>query len=147
MWLCFTTIDRALAWALVAAIRLYRAVACHIPRTRSCLFAVSCSRHVEAAARERGLAAGLLAMHRRFAACRPGYNFEFEDDRWRAVCVDSSAIADSEASQVVREEAAACLLTLRSVVGDVHDQGSAGQVAGMDHGSARAERWVHDLSG
>jgi putative component of membrane protein insertase Oxa1/YidC/SpoIIIJ protein YidD len=97
-----------LASLLIAAIQLYRAVAWRIPRTRDCLFVISCSRHVERIAAERGFWPAMRAMRARFAACRPGYSFEYEGCGWRAMCVDGSVIAAADASNVVRHEAAVC---------------------------------------
>ena len=42
---------------------------------RRCLFAVSCSHHVEAALRAAGLRAAWQALHTRLTQCRPGYVF------------------------------------------------------------------------
>lgn len=96
------------AWPLLAAIRLYRWLARRLPWSRRCLFATSCSRHTEKVAREEGAGAAVRAMRARFAACRPGYSFEFGDARWQVRCVDGSVIADIEASPVVHAEAAVC---------------------------------------
>lgn len=51
-------------------------------------------------------------MRARFAACRPGYSFEFRGARWQVRCVDGSVIADTDASSAVCAEAAACVTTL-----------------------------------
>lgn len=100
------------AWGLVAAIHLYRWLARRLPRSRSCLFATSCSRHTERVARDEGIGGAVRAMRARFAACRPGYSFEFRGARWQVRCVDGSVIADTDASSPVHAEAAACLRAL-----------------------------------
>lgn len=97
---------------LVAAIQLYRWVARRVRWSRRCLFAVSCSRHVERVARDEGAGAALRAIRARFAACRPGYSFEFRDAGWQVRCVNGSVIADADASAAVHAEAAACLSVL-----------------------------------
>lgn len=80
---------------------------------RNCLFGVSCSRHVEAIARERGGRAAIRAMRVRFANCRPGYSFEFEDDSWHIECVGGMRVAAEDASVHVHREAIALLAVLR----------------------------------
>lgn len=104
-----------LAWPLIVAIRLYRWAAGALPRRRTCLFDVSCSRYVERAAGEHGLAAAGGAIRERWAACRPGYTFEFDGDRWTVTCVDGSYIAADEASYAVRYEATACRLACQQL--------------------------------
>lgn len=97
-----------LARALIATIHLYRGAARRIPRSRSCLFAISCSQHVERTAAEQGFRSALHAMRARFAACRPGYSFVYDGTRWHAICVDGSIIAGDDASNAVRYEATLC---------------------------------------
>lgn len=97
-----------LAGLLVAVIHLYRAAFRRCPRSRSCLFAISCSLHVERIAVEQGFLSAVRAMRARLAACRPGYMFEYERDCWHAICVDGSTIAADDASEVVGQEAAIC---------------------------------------
>lgn len=67
-------------WGLVGAIHLYRRIARRIRWRGRCLFAVSCSRHAERVAREEGAGVAMRAIRARFAACRPGYSFEFGGD-------------------------------------------------------------------
>lgn len=100
------------AGMLVAAIRLYRWLARRIPWSRNCLYGISCSRHVERVAREAGLRAAVRAMRARWAACRPGYSFEYSDKSWRLRCADGSVIPPADASPVVHQEAAMCRLLL-----------------------------------
>ncbi len=100
------------AWGLVAAIRLYRWVARRIRWSRSCLFAVSCSRHAEQVAREEGAGVAVRAIRARLAACRPGYSFEFAAAGWQVRCADGTVIADADASTAVHAEAAACMSAL-----------------------------------
>lgn len=100
------------ARGLVAAIHLYRWVARHIRWSRRCLFALSCSRHAEQVAREKGAGVALHAIRARFAACRPGYSFEFGGGAWQVRCVDGSVIVCADASAAVHAEAAACLSVL-----------------------------------
>lgn len=110
------------AWVLVAAIRLYRWMARRVRWSRRCLFAVSCSRHAERVARAEGAGAALRAIQARFAACRPGYTFEFHDAGesggagWQVRCVDGSVIDDADTSAVVRAEAAVCLSALSATL-------------------------------
>jgi putative component of membrane protein insertase Oxa1/YidC/SpoIIIJ protein YidD len=100
------------AWGLVGAIHLYRWVARHLRWSRRCLFAVSCSRHAEQVARAEGAGVAVRAIRARFAACRPGYSFEFGGAGWQVRCVDGSVIADADASTAIHAEAAACLRAL-----------------------------------
>lgn len=100
------------AWGLVAAIHFYRWMARRIRWSRRCLFAVSCSRYAEQAARAHGAGVAVRAIRARFAACRPGYSFEFGCAGWQVRCVDGSVIAAGDASPVVHAEAAACLCAL-----------------------------------
>jgi hypothetical protein len=97
---------------VVAGIHVYRAVARATGFRRRCLFAVSCSRHVEAVAREHGAVIAVRAMRLRFANCRPGYTFEFEDETWRVCCVAAMIIDEPDASVHLHQEAA----VLRSVI-------------------------------
>jgi len=89
----------------VAAIRLYRIAARAVPRRRPCLYALSCSRHIEQVALAKGVGNALMAMTRRFAACRPGYAFEFWDNDWRLACVNGSYIPSVEVSRAIHAEA------------------------------------------
>lgn len=102
------------AWGLVAAIRLYRWAAGRIRWSRRCLFATSCSRYAERVARQEGAGVAVHAIRARFAACRPGYSFEFGEAGWQVRCVDGSAIDCKDASAAVHAEAAACLSVLHS---------------------------------
>lgn len=97
---------------LVAAIHIYRWTARRLPWSRRCLFAVSCSRHVERVARESGIRMAVSELRARFAACRPGYSFEFDDACWQVHCVDGSVIDRADASPVVHAEARTCLSVL-----------------------------------
>lgn len=108
---CSIEADMA-AWGIVAAIHLYRWVARRIRWSRRCLFAVSCSRYAEVVTREEGAGAAVRAIRARFAACRPGYSFEFGDEGWQVHCVDGSVIAEADASTAVRAEATACMIAL-----------------------------------
>jgi putative component of membrane protein insertase Oxa1/YidC/SpoIIIJ protein YidD len=97
-----------LAWLLVLSIKAYRIASRVVPRTRSCLFAVSCSRHVEQETRRRGFRAGVRAMRSRFAACRPGYTFEYDDESWWLIGVEGTAVASANLSPALVTEARAC---------------------------------------
>jgi putative component of membrane protein insertase Oxa1/YidC/SpoIIIJ protein YidD len=101
-----------LACLLIAAIHGYRAVKRLLPRRGQCLFAVSCSRHVELVARTQGLRAALTAARRRLAACRPGYHFEYQNDGWRLVCRNGAIIGQADAAPGLAAEAALCRLVL-----------------------------------
>lgn len=101
-------IRRPSASMLICFIAIYRIVAARIPRSRQCLYSISCSRHVEGIARDSGYRPAWRAMRIRLAACRPGYAFHFETNTWFALCVDGSMIPETEASEVVRKEAAIC---------------------------------------
>jgi len=57
---------------ILMAIRVYREVSTVLPR-RHCLFAESCSVHVERVVRREGALAGTKAFLRRLRACRPGF--------------------------------------------------------------------------
>jgi putative component of membrane protein insertase Oxa1/YidC/SpoIIIJ protein YidD len=97
-----------LAGLLIAVIHLYRILARLHPRSRTCLFAVSCSRYVERVASEQGFLPALRAMSGRFAACHPGYMFVYEGQGWHVICVNESVIDADDASSAVRDEAAFC---------------------------------------
>jgi putative component of membrane protein insertase Oxa1/YidC/SpoIIIJ protein YidD len=99
-------------WGLVAAMHFYRWMARRIRWSRRCLFAVSCSRYAEQVARTEGAGVAMHAIRARFAACRPGYSFEFGSTGWHVCCVDGSVIGAADASTVVHAEAAACLSAL-----------------------------------
>lgn len=93
-------------WPLVVAVRLYRSTVGRLPRRASCLFATTCSRHVEDVARTHGLRAGARECRARLAACRPGYAFEFDDHDWRILGADGSIHRSVELSEIVHREAA-----------------------------------------
>jgi hypothetical protein len=57
------------------------------------------------------------AVRARFAACRPGYSFEFGDGRWQVRCVDGSVIGRADASPALHAEAATCLSALAASLG------------------------------
>ena len=59
-------------WLLIATIRLYRRFL-RQRLQRVCIFRESCSTRVLAAARTRGLWAGLIELKFRMRQCRPGY--------------------------------------------------------------------------
>lgn len=99
---------------VIAGIHVYRRVARATGFRRTCLYGVSCSRHVEAIARAEGGREALRAMRVRFANCRPGYTFDFSDQGWSICCIGGAAIASAEASPALRSEAdllAAILVT------------------------------------
>jgi putative component of membrane protein insertase Oxa1/YidC/SpoIIIJ protein YidD len=99
---------------LITGIRGYRAVKPLLPRRGQCLFAVSCSRHVELIARNQGFRAALAAMRHRLRACRPGYHFEYQNDGWRIVCRNGAVIGEADASPGLAAEAALCRRVLAS---------------------------------
>ncbi len=101
-----------MAGLIMLAIHLYRRASRFLPCGRTCLFAESCSRHVERMVRHHGSRAGLRAFRDRWTACRPGYSFEFADHGWKIICADGSVIAGPETSAAVHGEAAACRLAL-----------------------------------
>ena len=108
---CFRTAVRSpLACSLIAAIRLYRLASRRIRRGRSCLFRVSCSRHVEHVASKHGFRASIAAMKARFRSCRPNYTFEFDDTGWWVVCRDGYRIGCEEVAPSVVLEARVCLV-------------------------------------
>jgi putative component of membrane protein insertase Oxa1/YidC/SpoIIIJ protein YidD len=88
----------------VAMVRIYRTTVGRVPRTRRCLFRVSCSRHVEAVLLADGLAGGWRAFRRRAAACRPGYSFLFGDGGPAVRCVDGTVVPLDELSNAVTAE-------------------------------------------
>ena len=57
---------------LLAGIRSYWRLVPPAKR-RTCLFALSCSRHVFDVTEREGFAAGISALLRRYHTCRPGY--------------------------------------------------------------------------
>lgn len=59
----------------VLALRAYRRLAAPVRARRRCLFAVSCSHHVESVLRTNGLRPAWRALRDRLAQCRPGYVF------------------------------------------------------------------------
>lgn len=91
---------------MIGAIRAYRLGARITGFNRNCLFDVSCSRHVEAIAREQGALAAIRAMRARFANCRPGYSFEFGEHSWRVECVAGMRLEQAQASVHLHREAA-----------------------------------------
>lgn len=93
-------------WFVVAGIHGYRWLSRVTGFRRNCLFDVSCSRHVELVARESGARAAIRAMRLRFANCRPGYTFEFDDGSWHVECVAGLRIDESHASVHLHREAA-----------------------------------------
>jgi putative component of membrane protein insertase Oxa1/YidC/SpoIIIJ protein YidD len=97
-----------LASILIVAIRMYRAAGRRIDRSRSCLYDVSCSRHVERVAAAHGFVAAMSAMRRRFSACRPQYSFEYDDAQWWIATRDGQIITSDEASPALISEARAC---------------------------------------
>jgi len=88
----------------VAAVRLYRHTAGRVPRTRRCLFDVSCSRHVEATLEADGLRAAWHAMRTRMARCRPGYEFLFGEHGPAIQCADGAIVPVGELSGAVCAE-------------------------------------------
>jgi len=92
------------ALLLLAAIKAYRAVARPIRRRPKCLFAVSCSRHVERVTRERGFRAGIGAARQRLAACRPGYTFVVEHGAWTLECRNGLRVDAADTSALIRAE-------------------------------------------
>ena len=76
---------------LLAAIRLYWWL---VPeeRRRSCLFRLSCSRHVHAVTAGHGFVAGLRALRQRWRRCRPGYDVRWDSNReqWGVRFVDGT---------------------------------------------------------
>jgi putative component of membrane protein insertase Oxa1/YidC/SpoIIIJ protein YidD len=80
---------------LVLAIAIYRLV---IPERwrRRCLFRVSCSRHVEQAARQRGLVAGLAALLSRMRRCKPGYRLSTKGGDLHLILADGSQAVSSQ---------------------------------------------------
>lgn len=92
-------------WLLIGGIKAYRCSAGRVPRQRTCLYRVTCSRHTENVARRDGLRAGLAAMRARLRSCRPGYHFIFEHDNVVVVCVDGSQFSVDDASTAVVGEA------------------------------------------
>jgi putative component of membrane protein insertase Oxa1/YidC/SpoIIIJ protein YidD len=88
----------------VAVVRTYRQTLGRVPRTRRCLFRVSCSRHVEAVLVADGLAAGWRAFRRRAAACRPGYEFLFGDGGPAVRCASGTVVPLDELSETVTAE-------------------------------------------
>jgi len=98
---------------VVAGIRGYRAAARVTGFRRNCLFRVSCSRHVEAVARAHGAVAAVRAMRLRFANCRPGYAFDFDESDWAITCIAGLRVDSADASVHVHREAE----LLRSLLG------------------------------
>lgn len=99
---------------LITAIRWYRRARVLLPFRGQCLFAVSCSRHVELLARQQGFTAALSAMRHRLTACRPGYHFEYQNDGWRVVCGNGAVIDQADASPGLAAQAAICQRVLVS---------------------------------
>lgn len=102
-----------LAWALILAIKLYRQVSWIDRRNRSCLFAVSCSRHVEQETRSHGFVEGVRSMRARFAACRPGYTFEYDDHTWWLVASEGTVVPSPDLSPALVAEAMACRVPVK----------------------------------
>lgn len=93
-----------MARVLIALIKLYRIVATPLRGRSRCLFAVSCSRHVENVVREKGVRAGIAAAGERFAACRPGYSFRIDGIGWSIECRNGTRIESLDASAILRGE-------------------------------------------
>lgn len=77
------------------------------PRRRRCLFSESCSRAVDRALGEGGLAAGARAFRARARACRPGFRVECIGAVPSIVLRDGTCLAPHEASDEMRSLLAA----------------------------------------
>lgn len=77
-------------------IQLYRGL---IPpeRRRHCLFRESCSLYVERITEQEGVLAALRAFRQRWRCCRPGYGFEWSQEKagWFLVCADGSKFPEA----------------------------------------------------
>lgn len=90
---------------LLAVVVLYWSVARVFRYRRTCLFRLSCSRHVFATAKSAGLLAGLAALRSRFRACRPGYRIEQgASGEFAMRLADGSMLPLHEASDAVERE-------------------------------------------
>lgn len=80
---------------LFLVIRLYWAV---VPAAwrRRCLFRVSCSRRVYAAAESGGTAKAVAVLFHRWRECRPGYRLDVDGCRLRLVLRDGCIVDESE---------------------------------------------------
>jgi putative component of membrane protein insertase Oxa1/YidC/SpoIIIJ protein YidD len=83
-----------------------------------CLFRESCSVYVERVARESGSVAAFCALIKRFRCCRPGYGFQFTDERdtWNLVCADGSRFSESEVAPHIAAEYYAIIQQMRTNV-------------------------------
>ena len=76
----------------VLALRAYRRLAAPLRARRHCLFAVSCSHHVECVLRTNGLRPAWQALRDRLAQCRPGYVFVVSPTGPALRCADGSDV-------------------------------------------------------
>jgi putative component of membrane protein insertase Oxa1/YidC/SpoIIIJ protein YidD len=95
---------KGMARLLIGAIHAYRCLATRFPRRSRCLFAVSCSTHVERETALHGFFAGVAAMRLRVAACRPGYSFVVDASDWAIECCDGTIITPEQLAPVIHDE-------------------------------------------
>lgn len=61
---------------------------------RTCLFKQTCSHHVFAVTKEKGIMSGLKAFRQRIKQCRPGYSVYITDDERQWVILNDNSVVE-----------------------------------------------------